>query len=280
MPSTPYMKLYIGDYLGDTQHLTCLEHGAYILLIMAYWQNGGPLKNDPKLLRRLTKTSPKEFRKCSENVLKMFQTTGSILVHKRIEKELTERSQVSISARDAANARWCGRNANASKKTCERNATPIVHRSIDPEEESLGRERGLTKTPAAVDSKPPVFFGQAGTSRFEKAKEPWTSRGLPSSTRKNLFEIRDEDRRDILATFSHYSDAEIEAAIKNYADIIGDERYEITGKYGSLTGFLRSGVEKFVDDAKPRDAYLKIDPEEAAREAQFERIRRKANATD
>ncbi len=127
MPSTPYMKLYVGDYLADTGHLTCQEHGAYILLIMAYWQNGGPLENDEKLLRRYTRTTPKEFQKVSKNVLKMFQVRDGLIVHKRIDLELSKRAQVSSASRDSANARWCERNANAMRTQCERNATPIVH---------------------------------------------------------------------------------------------------------------------------------------------------------
>lgn len=127
MPATPYMKLYVGDYLGDTQHLSCLEHGAYILLIMAYWQAGGPLKNDVTIIRRITKTSLKEYKNMYENVLKMFDLRDGMLVHNRIEKEIAKREQVSTAARDSANSRWCERNTDAMPTQYGRNATPIVH---------------------------------------------------------------------------------------------------------------------------------------------------------
>lgn len=176
MPSTPYMKLYIGDYLGDTQHLSCLEHGAYILLIMAYWQNGGPLKNDPKVLRRLTRTSPKEFQKVSENVLKMFQSVDGMLVHKRVQIELSKREQVSTAARDAINTRWYGRNTDVLPTKYERNTTPIVHSPENKEEENIIAPPAFAeivqKTTAIVKSKPepnPLyqaifqsFIGKAG----------------------------------------------------------------------------------------------------------------------
>ncbi len=46
-----YMKLYIGDYLRDTMHLSTEEHGAYFLLLAHGWLHGGLVPADTERLR-------------------------------------------------------------------------------------------------------------------------------------------------------------------------------------------------------------------------------------
>ena len=57
----PWMPLYVGDYLGDTGHLTTTQHGAYFLLMMHYWRKG-ELPDDDRQLSKITKLPLRTWR--------------------------------------------------------------------------------------------------------------------------------------------------------------------------------------------------------------------------
>ena len=87
----PWMPLYVGDYLGDTGHLTTAQHGAYLLLMMHYWRKGELPDND-RQLSKITKLPLKtwcEYRPTSQD----FFHDG--WKHKRIDAELERMMRVS-----------------------------------------------------------------------------------------------------------------------------------------------------------------------------------------
>jgi uncharacterized protein YdaU (DUF1376 family) len=87
----PWMPLYVGDYLGDTGHLTTAQHGAYLLLMMHYWRKG-ELPHDDRQLSKITKLPLKTW--CDyRSVLQGFFHDG--WKHKRIDLELERMTRVS-----------------------------------------------------------------------------------------------------------------------------------------------------------------------------------------
>jgi uncharacterized protein YdaU (DUF1376 family) len=87
----PWMPLYVGDYLGDTGHLTTAQHGAYLLLMMHYWRKG-ELPDDDRQLSKITKLPLKTW--CDyRGVLQDFFHSG--WRHKRIDAELERMLRVS-----------------------------------------------------------------------------------------------------------------------------------------------------------------------------------------
>ena len=104
MAALPYMPLYVADYLADAAHLTTLEHGAYLLLIMNYWQRGEPLPNDDARLARIARLNPKEWARVRDTLSEFFEIGCNSWSHSRIDAELERVSAKSLKSKRAAQA--------------------------------------------------------------------------------------------------------------------------------------------------------------------------------
>ena len=82
--SRPWMPLYVADYLADTGHLSTLEHGAYMLLIMHYWSKGSLPDND-KRLASIARLSLEQWGDMRPTISEFF---GDGWKHDRIDGEL------------------------------------------------------------------------------------------------------------------------------------------------------------------------------------------------
>jgi uncharacterized protein YdaU (DUF1376 family) len=87
----PWMPLYVGDYLGDTGHLTTAQHGAYLLLMMHYWRKG-ELPDDDRQLSKITKLPLKTWCEYRPTLQDFFHSGWR---HKRIDAELERMMLVS-----------------------------------------------------------------------------------------------------------------------------------------------------------------------------------------
>jgi uncharacterized protein YdaU (DUF1376 family) len=87
----PWMPLYVGDYLGDTGHLTTTQHGAYLLLMMHYWRKG-ELPDDDRQLSKIAKLPLKTWCDYRATLQDFFYDGWK---HKRIDAELQRMMRVS-----------------------------------------------------------------------------------------------------------------------------------------------------------------------------------------
>ncbi|HEV7352570.1 MAG TPA: DUF1376 domain-containing protein [Brevundimonas sp.] len=109
-----WMPLYVSDYLRKTMHLSTVEHGAYLLLIMHAWTNDGMIPSDDAQLARITRMPLAQWRKIKAEVLSFWTMPGGagapIYMHDRIEEELKRSREVSEKRRKAgangAAKRW------------------------------------------------------------------------------------------------------------------------------------------------------------------------------
>ena len=63
MSKAPSMPMFWDAYLADTTHLTCEEHGAYLLLLGAMWRRDGSVPNDDKDIARILGVTLAKWRK-------------------------------------------------------------------------------------------------------------------------------------------------------------------------------------------------------------------------
>ncbi len=144
-----WMPIYWGDYFGDTQHLTCEEHGAYLLLIARYWQTGEPLPDDDAQLQKFCKLTRHKWKKVSPVIRSFFEARDGKLFHVRIHRELEKAAEKSRKQSDRAKARWvprheggeCRGNAGAMPTTATATATD----SSVPSESSPSVPSGVSK---------------------------------------------------------------------------------------------------------------------------------------
>lgn len=140
------MPLYVGDYLGDTGHLNTTQHGAYLLLMMHYWRQGG-LPDDDKQLSAITKLSLRIWLECRETLQAFFYDGWC---HKRIDEELAKMEEKT--SRRAAAGQKGGLRAAMNRMLLEdaarrSNATATLNHSHSPSKISstVSVERGLGK---------------------------------------------------------------------------------------------------------------------------------------
>lgn len=96
------MPLYVGDYLSDTMTLTTEQHGAYLLLLMAAWKEGGRLDGDDESLAAITRLPIGRWKAMRAKIIRYFDVTeDGFLVQSRVTSELG-RAKGNLAARQEA----------------------------------------------------------------------------------------------------------------------------------------------------------------------------------
>ena len=103
------LPLWTDAYLGDTTHLTTIEHGAYLLLLITMWRVKGDVKSlpdDDKLLARYTKLSPQQWKRMRPVIEPFFEEKNGRWFNGRLTDEYVSVKRHSKKQSNAAKARW------------------------------------------------------------------------------------------------------------------------------------------------------------------------------
>jgi uncharacterized protein YdaU (DUF1376 family) len=178
----PYMQFYVADYLADTTHLSTLEHGAYLLLIMNYWQRGAPLPRQDEKLAKIARMSVREWLKIKSVLSEFFAVNDEGWHHKRVEWELdaarTKAEKASMAGKASARAKLQRKaNSNSTDVT-----TDVQLGANHPEQNR--EEQNREDTSEAIASSvvgsaqpeadaPETQNGHAKTTRGTRLPEAW-----------------------------------------------------------------------------------------------------------
>lgn len=245
-----WMPIYIGDYLGDTTELSAAEHGAYLLLLMHYWVKKGEIGDDVERLARVCKS---EIETCRFILGYYFTLENGNYRNKRADIEMSnaEKRRVASSENGKKGGRPTKNNLDETQQVNSRLGLANLQESSSSSSSSSSIPSSL---PLVREGQKIAYPINDGMSRISKAQSSWNYQGLPPS-KKLIFS--GEDSALMLDTIRAYTDIEIDEAIGNYAKILTSTDYDIGFEYGSFQGFMKSGVEKFVNEAEPFEKYRK-----------------------
>jgi uncharacterized protein YdaU (DUF1376 family) len=115
----PALPLWTDAYLGDTTHLTTIEHGAYLLLLMAAWRSKDTsLPDDDRLLARYARLTPSQWRR-------MRPVIGAFFVINKGAWKQSRLTDEAIAVRQKRDQRAAAGMASALKRK-GRHATPVA----------------------------------------------------------------------------------------------------------------------------------------------------------
>lgn len=122
MRKAPFLRVFVSDYEAKTLHLSCEEHGAYLLLLFAMWRAGGKLPANDARLASIVRLSKARWRTVSSNVLPFFNKDENTLSHDRISEEMQLLFERSSRGKNNADARW--------KKRAKRNENSEIGNAV------------------------------------------------------------------------------------------------------------------------------------------------------
>jgi uncharacterized protein YdaU (DUF1376 family) len=157
-----WMPLAIGDYLADTSHLSTLEHGAYLLLLMHYWRKG-PLPNDVAKIAQIAKLERDAWSIAQALLGEFFSLHDDGLYHqKRSDREIAKwqgkRLKAKEKAQAAACARWKDHSPSNAPSIPPGNAQAMLGSCPSPKPKPDVRELTLSSPEPATGPRPFDFL--------------------------------------------------------------------------------------------------------------------------
>lgn len=192
-----YYKRHVGDYAKKAGHLSVLEHGVYTLLLDAYYdREQAPTKAEAIRLSRCR--TPDELAALEAVLADFFTLTDGRYVQARVEQEFVlaegqaEKNRVNGKAggrprKPKGNPVGFQVVAKQNPSESEKNPNPLIHQSINPEEDQKQKRGGK---PLAIPEWLPADVWQDWHT-YRNAHKGWTRKAQELSLR-SLSEIHEQ----------------------------------------------------------------------------------------
>lgn len=152
MATLPYIQLYVSDYLSDTQHLTAEEHGAYLLIIMNYWQTEKPIPQNR--LQGISRVFNDRWTNVKQVLSEFFtEDENGCWYHTRIEQDL---DKVKAKSKQASDAGKKSAEKRASKKPINKEDSKVCLTTVQHnfnERSTIEEKREKRKDKIVIDKK-------------------------------------------------------------------------------------------------------------------------------
>lgn len=160
MSAPPYQKFFWGSYHKHTAHLRgAKEHGAYLLLIAALWNNEGRLPGDDDTLAAYAQVTLKEWQAMKPKLLRptLLKLSRGKLMQDRVTEDLAKYCDTS-GKRKAAGKIGGEASASSKKENRQANATDLPTKpepEPEPKEESANALFVVAEAPTAAPKAKP-----------------------------------------------------------------------------------------------------------------------------
>lgn len=196
--SFAYLTLYTGDYLRDTRHLSCAEHGIYLLLLMHCWDSRGPVPLDERKIAGICGARSGDEVEAMRRILAEFFTRmDDGWYQPRMQREIERAQAISADRQRAAFTRHKGRDASAMQVQSKSNALDTNTNT------TITTNTTPNTTTAASDTKVVCKDDRAQSTQKPRGSR-LTVETLPQEW--HAFCAKERDDLDPLKTFDHFRD--------------------------------------------------------------------------
>ena len=236
MTDFPYLPLWTDAYLADTRHLSAMEHGTYLLLLMTAWRTKDcSLPDDDKLLARFASLRLNQWLKIKPTIIAFFEVQdGRLKQHK-----LTQMFHFANTKRESARRNGKhGGIANALKK----NNSDVANAKIPPEQ-IQATKLNYTNT---INTNNSITPPNEMESEFDKWWEIYPRKvGKKEAKRKFVIALRKVKLKKLMSATRKYAELQNDIQFTAYPSTwLYQERWDDDPTHISTTrqsNFRRSG---------------------------------------